>query len=229
MTSIFEDYVDLDLLAGDLRSPEPARRRIAILALRDSGDQGAVDLIGQAVADADDGVRGEAAGALGAFDGFGAATHLALLLSDPNPAVAQAAADSLTELKDADAAPALVPLVSHARPFVRAAALRGLKALRTAEGLAVARAAKTSSGAAARDLGRAPRVSKAIDSRCSVSLISGGLLSSRRSSWPEKSVAVTNRSSGWPSGIRGALVSLAAMASKASSRRLEKPAPPNGG
>src|SRR3546814_10007818 len=66
-------------------------------------------------------------------------------------------------------------------------------------------------------------------SRCSVSTTSGGLLSRNRSGCPSKSVTVTNRSSGWPSGISGGPAVLVSIASNASSSRLVKPSPPKGG
>ena len=48
--------------------------------------------------------------------------------------------------------------------------------------------------------------------------------------WPLKSVAVTNRSSGWPAGSSGApSASSAAIASSASASSREKPSPQNGG
>ncbi len=78
--------------------------------------------------------------------------------------------------------------------------------------LAVARVAKTSSGSGAsmccRPLGGVG-ARKPIDRRCSLSWTSGGLCSRRVSRWPLKSVAVTNRSSGWPGGSSGGPASVA--------------------
>ena len=95
--------------------------------------------------------------------------------------------------------------------------------------LAVARAASTSSSVSARGppfagvMRRKPMVR-----RCSPSSTSGGLLRRSFSRWPLKSVTVTNRSSGWPRGKRGALTGPAAIASSASASRREKPMPPKG-
>ena len=66
-------------------------------------------------------------------------------------------------------------------------------------------------------------------SRCSVSAIRGGLCTATLCGWPEKSVAVTNRSSGWPGGSSGASGWLSAITSSASASRREKPMPPKGG
>ena len=97
--------------------------------------------------------------------------------------------------------------------------------------LAVARAAKTSSSGAASFPPGAAGVSarNPIDRRCSLSSATAGLCSRSFCSRPRKSVAVTNRSSGWPGGSSGAPVGLAAIASSASASRREKPSPPNGG
>ena len=97
--------------------------------------------------------------------------------------------------------------------------------------LAVARAARTSSIVLAR-----PRPScagvlerKAIGIRCSLSCTTGGEFSRSSDRWPWKSVAVTNRSSGWPAGSSGGSSGASSIAAKAVSKRLEKPLPLKGG
>ena len=95
--------------------------------------------------------------------------------------------------------------------------------------LDVARAAKANSGSGASVSTPAPPSEKAITIRCSVSSTSAGELIGSRSGWPVKSVTVTNRSSGWPSGSSRGPRALAAIASSASSSSALNPAPPNGG
>ncbi len=115
------------------------------------------------------------------------------------------------------------------RPSRTRSSSRALKGGNAPGKLAVARAAKASSAVSASRRGRKPRALKPIVRRCSVSITSGGLFSASASSWPLKSVTVTNRSSGCPSGSSGFPAGAAAMASNASSSRPEKPSPPNGG
>ena len=93
--------------------------------------------------------------------------------------------------------------------------------------LAVARAAKTSSGKSARSL--RPRVEKSMVIRCSDSVTCGGLLRRSIWSWPLKSVTVTNRSSGCPVGSSLGPVGDAAIASSASNNKVDSTRPPNGG
>ena len=98
--------------------------------------------------------------------------------------------------------------------------------------LAVARAARTSSSSGATSLGaaRIARVRNPIVRRCSLSSTEGGLWSRTASAWPLRSVVVTNRSSGWPSGSSGAASPFSAfIASSASASSREKPIPLNGG
>ena len=96
--------------------------------------------------------------------------------------------------------------------------------------LAVARAAKTSSSGLARAPPGAAGVGarNPIETRCSGSSTRAGECSVIVSAWPLKSVAVTNRSNGWPAGSRGAAPVVRAMASSASAIRRENPIPPNG-
>ena len=97
--------------------------------------------------------------------------------------------------------------------------------------LAVARAASTSSIVLASPLPSCAgvRERKAIGIRCSLSCTTAGECSLRSDRWPWKSVAVTNRSSGWPAGSRGGSSGAASIAAKAFSSRSENPAPLNGG
>src|SRR5689334_18149888 len=100
MAGIFEDTADLDELADAIRSSDAGERRVAILALADSGLPDAVALLKSALDDQDAGIRQQAAIALGSFDGAAAADALTKALVDADPAVARAAAESLAELKD---------------------------------------------------------------------------------------------------------------------------------
>ncbi|MEQ1672555.1 MAG: HEAT repeat domain-containing protein, partial [Hyphomicrobium sp.] len=91
MSDIFEDIGDLDELAREATSPDAGCRRVAALALGDSGLPGSVPLLGALINDADGDVRQQAAEALGQFDGPDVAAFLIKAIHDPEPNVRAAA------------------------------------------------------------------------------------------------------------------------------------------
>src|ERR1700742_5340541 len=117
MSSPFESYDDLEDADERLQATDPAERRVAIIALGQSGDPAAVGHLSNMVSDPDAGVRQQVAMALGEFDGPAAASALVKLLVDPEQIVANAAADSMAELKDPACADAVLPLVRHGHAF----------------------------------------------------------------------------------------------------------------
>ncbi|MCC8940558.1 HEAT repeat domain-containing protein [Bradyrhizobium sp. Arg62] len=137
----FEGFGDLDEISGQLQSPDPSVRRLAVIELVETSTDEAVPLLARAVGDADAGGRLQAARALGDFDGVDVAKALTGILVDSEAGVAQAAADSLAELRDPGTSVILLPLVTHPSSFVRAAILCAMKALQVGASLGPAIAA----------------------------------------------------------------------------------------
>ena len=126
---VFDTLSDLDDVAARCASADPGVRRVAMLELAESVDDGAVDLLVEGLNDADAAVREAAAKALDEHTGDGVVEALAAALEDPIAAVRAAAADTLAEKKAPGSAALLIARVDHAEAFVRAAALRALREL----------------------------------------------------------------------------------------------------
>lgn len=128
---------DLARAAESLQSADAAVRRVAVLALADSGDEAALPLILQALRDADGSVRAEAARMLEGWEQPEVITALISSLRDGDTAVGRAAADSLAQLKDSAAAPLLADALavelaaSNSDGFVKASLLQALRELRS--------------------------------------------------------------------------------------------------
>ena len=95
MSSPFESYDDLEDADERLQAADPGERRVAVIALGQSGDPAAVGYLGNMVSDPDAGVRQQVAMALGEFNGLESAEALVRLLVDPERIVASSAADSM--------------------------------------------------------------------------------------------------------------------------------------
>src|SRR5258708_25718428 len=113
MADPFESYDDLDDFEDRLQAADASERRVAIIALANSGDPAAVVHLDRMTLDPDPGVRQQVALALGEFDGPDAAAALVKVVVDPEQAVANAAADSMAELKHPARAESVPPFVSH--------------------------------------------------------------------------------------------------------------------
>ena len=82
-----------------LADPDPAARRVAVIALADEEDEDGLPWLIAALTDTDAGVRAEAAARLAGWETDAAVRGLLGALRDPTPAVRAAAAQSLSELK----------------------------------------------------------------------------------------------------------------------------------
>ncbi|MGL6252943.1 MAG: HEAT repeat domain-containing protein, partial [Billgrantia desiderata] len=127
------DDPELQEIAEKLADPDPGIRRVAVLALVDSGEPEAAELLIQALKDEDPAVRQEAAKVVDEFDAEDIADSLLAALSDGDEVVRNAAAHALADLKDPSVAPPLLAALERSDdPFVVAGILRALKPLRVA-------------------------------------------------------------------------------------------------
>src|SRR5258708_15407487 len=109
MADPLESYVDLDDFGDRLQAADASERRVAIIALANSGDPAAVVHLDRMTLDPDPGVRQQVALALGEFDGPDAAAALVKVVVDPEQAVAEAAADNIAGLQHPPCAGADLP------------------------------------------------------------------------------------------------------------------------
>jgi HEAT repeat protein len=123
-----------------LADPDPAVRRIAVIALADLEDPDALaPIVDRLRHDASADVRAEAATVLAAWEEGPIVDALCDALLDDDPAVREAAALSLSAVKDASSAPVLCARVEQPESFfVQASVLRALRELRYAEAFAPA-------------------------------------------------------------------------------------------
>src|SRR5258708_23122387 len=119
MADPFESYDDLDDFEDRLQAADASERRVAIIALANSGDPAAVVHLDRMTLDPDPGVRQQVALALGEFDGPDAAAALVKVVVAPGQAVADAAPDSLAELEHPPCASAIPPFLSPNHPLLR--------------------------------------------------------------------------------------------------------------
>jgi len=131
-----EDELGTEVLRR-LASADSSVRRIALREISDHADEFPEIFVG-AAADADAGVRREAAQALEATVDAAAIGALVGLLGDDDAGVAATAALSLGEILDPVAAPVLLQHLHRATGSARAALLSGLRQLRYAPVLAPA-------------------------------------------------------------------------------------------
>lgn len=125
-----------------LSSPDPEVRRIAVMNLLDSEEDGISALLLIALKDADANVRAEAARLLEGFETREAVAGLVDSLQDSDTEVCVAAAMSLSELKEPPMGDVLLAaLTKSITPFAQAALFRSLRELRRAEAFAPALAA----------------------------------------------------------------------------------------
>ncbi len=111
------------LLAKD---PDPKVRRMAIVALAETGAAQSVGSLVIALADEDDDVRTAVATALGRLGGEEVREPLLLMLQDHSPWVCRAAVKSLVSHRFKESFQALAALVHDSPGMVRLAALEGL-------------------------------------------------------------------------------------------------------
>src|SRR5260370_12887622 len=98
MADPFESYDDLDDFEDRLQAADASERRVAIIALANSGDPAAVVHLDRMTLDPDPGVRQQVALALGEFDGPDAAAALVKVVADPGQALANSAAPTMAAL-----------------------------------------------------------------------------------------------------------------------------------
>jgi len=141
MSLFDEDETDLDALAEQLRSSDPADRRVAVVKLVDSPAPEAEGMILGLLGDADAGVRETALRGLDGLDGAAIIAGLVAALADPEPALRAIAAEILATRKAVEGMPLLVERITHPDGFIRAAVLHALIERRFAPALAPALAA----------------------------------------------------------------------------------------